>query len=74
MHNATWPYADHSADLVFNVDVIHYINDLSVFFQEGRRVLKPGSKLLIATDSEDDLRHRSLTLFFPEILEHELAR
>ena len=69
-----WPYADHYADIVFSVDVIHYIRDLPTFFREAARVLKPGGKLLIATDSEEDLRNRSLTLFFPEILEHELAR
>lgn len=69
-----WPYSDHYADIVFNVDVIHYIQDLPAFFREAARVLKPGGRLLIATDSEEDLRNRSLTTFFPEILEHELAR
>jgi SAM-dependent methyltransferase len=69
-----WPYADASARLVFNVDVIHYITDLPTFFQEAWRVLQPGGTLLIATDAEADLRRRSLTQFFPEILEHELAR
>lgn len=69
-----WPLADQSVDLVFNVDVIHYIKDLPTFFAEARRVLRPGAQLLIATDAEADLRQRSLTLFFPEILAHELAR
>lgn len=69
-----WPYSDHYADLVFNVDVIHYIQNLPQFFREAGRVLKPGGTMLIATDSEADLRNRSLTLFFPEVLEHELAR
>jgi hypothetical protein len=36
--------------------------------------LKPGSRLLLVTDSEDDLHNRSLTRFFPESLAHELAR
>ncbi|MEZ4680044.1 MAG: class I SAM-dependent methyltransferase [Caldilineaceae bacterium] len=69
-----WPYADSYADLVFNVDVIHYIKDLPAFFQEARRVLKTGGTLVIATDSDADLRNRSLTQFFPEILAEELAR
>lgn len=69
-----WPYVDGYADLVFNVDVIHYITDLSIFFGEARRVLKKGGTLLIATDSEEDLQSRSLTYFFPESLAHELAR
>jgi SAM-dependent methyltransferase len=69
-----WPYSDADADLVFCVDVIHYIRDLAAFFLEARRVLKPDGALLIATDSEADLRERSLTQFFPEILVHEQAR
>jgi SAM-dependent methyltransferase len=69
-----WPYVDAYADLIFNVDVIHYIKNLPIFFHEAARVLKPGRSLLIATDSEDDLHHRSLTYFFPESLSYELAR
>lgn len=69
-----WPLADRSAALVFNVDVIHYIKDLPTFFGEAQRVLQPNGVLLIATDSVADLHNRSLTVFFPEILAHELAR
>lgn len=69
-----WPYSDGYADIAFMVDVIHYIKDLPAFFGEARRVLKPDGTILIATDSEADLQDRSLTRFFPEILEHELAR
>lgn len=69
-----WPYSDGYADLVFNVDVIHYIENLPIFFAEARRVLKPGGSLLIATDSEEDLHNRSLTHFFPESLAYELER
>ncbi|MEZ4622321.1 MAG: methyltransferase domain-containing protein [Caldilineaceae bacterium] len=60
-----WPYADSYADLVFNVDVIHYIKDHLPF--SGSRVLKTGGTLVIATDSDADLRNRSLTQM-PEIL------
>ena len=69
-----WPYSAHYADIIFNVDVIHYIQDFRAFFSEANRVLKAGGNLLIATDSEEDLRKRSLTTFFPAILPHELAR
>lgn len=69
-----WPYSNAYADLVFNVDVIHYIENLSIFFGEAKRVLKPGGTLLIATDSEEDLHNRSLTHFFPESLAYELER
>jgi SAM-dependent methyltransferase len=69
-----FPYGDGSVDAAFAVDVIHHIERLDVFFREASRVLKPGGKLLIVTDSEDDIRNRSLTRFFPEILEIELER
>lgn len=69
-----WPYTDNYANLVFGVDMIHYIQDLPIFFREARRTLKNGGKFLIVTDAESDLRERSLTRFFPEILEYEVAR
>ncbi|MBX3015953.1 MAG: methyltransferase domain-containing protein [Caldilineaceae bacterium] len=69
-----WPYANGYADLVFNIDVIHYIQNLTIFFREAQRVLKRGGSLLIATDSDEDLQNRSLTTFFPESLAYELAR
>ena len=44
------------------------------FFEEAHRILVPGGRLAIVTDSEKTLRRRSLTTFFPEILPIELAR
>lgn len=68
------PFADRTFDLAFAVDVIHHINDTRRFFAEANRVLSPGGLLVIVTDSEETLRRRSLTKFFPEILPLELAR
>jgi len=69
-----FPYRDRSCALAFAVDAIHQIPDLNRFFRESARILIPGGRLLIVTDSPDDLRRRSLTRYFPEILEGELAR
>jgi len=69
-----FPYSDESCDLAFAVDVIHHIERLNVFFQEAARVLKPRGKLLIVTDSEDNIKNRSLTRYFPETLGVELGR
>jgi SAM-dependent methyltransferase len=48
--------------------------DLRRFFMEAYRVLRPGGRLVLFTDSEDTLKRRGLTIFFPEILAVELAR
>lgn len=69
-----FPFPEQSVSLAFAVDVIHHIIDLNRFFAEARRVLEPGGRLLIVTDSEETLRRRSLTRFFPEVLRVELSR
>ena len=69
-----FPYADGSAALAFAVDVVHHLRRLDTFFDEAARILVPGGHLLIVTDSEENMRRRSLTRFFPEILPIELAR
>jgi SAM-dependent methyltransferase len=69
-----FPFPDQVFALAFAVDVIHHIDDLPHFFEETFRVLVPGGRLAIVTDSESTLRRRSLTTFFPEILPIELAR
>lgn len=69
-----FPYPDRHGTLAFTVDVIHHLVHLDRFFQEAARVLVPGGRCLVVTDSECNLRTRSLTAFFPEILEIELSR
>jgi ubiquinone/menaquinone biosynthesis C-methylase UbiE len=62
-------------DLVFCVDVIHHVNDRLAFFREVQRVLKPGGKLCVATDSEEIIRKRKpLSNYFPETIPQELKR
>lgn len=69
-----FPYEDGFAELLFCVDVVHHLSKYSTFFSEAFRVCKNGGKLIIVTDSEEDIRNRSLTRFFPEILDIELRR
>ena len=69
-----FPYTNSTADAVFLVDVIHHIVDYKNFFNECKRVLKPGGILIISTDTEDDFRNRSGIKFFPETLEVERER
>lgn len=69
-----FPFPAQFCDLAFAVDVIHHIAKLDVFFTETARILKSEGRLLLLTDSEDDIRNRSLSLFFPEIIDSELKR
>jgi SAM-dependent methyltransferase len=69
-----FPLPNQGFALAFAVDVIHHIEDIPRFFTEAHRILAPGGHLVIVTDSEDTLKRRSLTAFFPEILPIELVR
>ena len=69
------PYPDRSFDLIYSVDVIHHIEDRTVYFREVARALRPGGTIVTVTDSEDDLARRvPLTSHFPETLSHERRR
>lgn len=69
-----FPFENTCFDLVFSVDVIHYIGDLAHFFEEAARVLAPGGTVITVTDSEDDIRNRTLAHYFPETVPNELHR
>ena len=69
-----FPAEDGSVGFAFCVDVIHHIEDLEHFFREAYRILTPRGRFLVVTDSEENIRSRSLTHFFPEILDIELDR
>ncbi len=69
-----FPYPDRGCHLAFAVDVIHHLAALDVFFREASRILTVGGLLLIVTDSDQDLRRRSLTRYFPDVLAVELRR
>lgn len=71
---AQFPYEAREADFVYLVDVVHHLRDLDNLFGESARILKPDGTLMIVTDSEANIRNRSLTRFFPEILAVELGR
>lgn len=69
-----FPFRDAACGLLFAVDVIHHLTDLRRFFAEGRRVLGRGGRMVLVTDSDDTMRQRSLTHYFPEILAIEARR
>lgn len=47
------PFEDASFDVVLIFEALYYIPDPKLFFQECRRVLRPGGHLLIATANKD---------------------
>jgi ubiquinone/menaquinone biosynthesis C-methylase UbiE len=62
-------------DVVFSVDVVHHIGDRRRAFAEAWRVVRPGGRLCIVTDSEEILRTRQpQSKYFPETVAVELAR
>jgi len=72
--DAGFPYGDEEADVAFMVDVVHHLRNLSNLFLETFRTLKPHGLFVIVTDSEANIRARSLTHYFPEILDVEIDR
>jgi len=73
LHNS-FDYDEDFFDLVYSIDVIHYVEDLNHYFKECGRVLNKGSIVLTVTDSEEDLENRTITKYFPESLEIEKKR
>lgn len=69
-----FPFDDDLFNAAFAVDVIHHIVNYDVFFSECNRMLKQNGIMIIVTDSEDNIRRRSGTKFFPEKLNVELDR
>ncbi|MER7706582.1 class I SAM-dependent methyltransferase [Kitasatospora sp. NPDC097605] len=64
-----------SLDLVFSVDVIHYVREPRRYFEGALRALKPGGVLCTATDSEEIIRSRvPVARYFPSTVEVELGR
>ena len=72
--DAQFPCGAQEADFAFLVDVVHHLRNLDNLFQESARILKLTGVLMVVTDSEANIRDRSLTRFFPEILDLELKR
>jgi SAM-dependent methyltransferase len=68
------PFPDGSMDFIYSVDVIHHVQDRTSFFKEAFRVLAANGLLVTATDTEETIRKRALSHYFPETIEAELQR
>jgi len=68
------PLKAESFRLAFSVNVMHHLTNHRLLFQQLYRVLKKGGVALIFTDSDEDIRARSQSEYFPETLDFNLAR
>lgn len=73
LHN-DFNYESNTFDLVYSIDVIHYVKDLNHYFKECFRIMNNNGIIITITDSEDDLKNRTMTRYFPESLEIEKKR
>ncbi len=68
------PYRTATFHLSFSVNVMHHLANHRLLFEQLHRVLKRSGTALIFTDSDQDIRARSQSEYFPETLDFNLAR
>ena len=67
---------DESLDLIYNVDVIHHLDNRPAFFAEAYRCLRPGGRLATFTHSHALIEQGGAILrrYFPETVAADQAR
>jgi ubiquinone/menaquinone biosynthesis C-methylase UbiE len=68
------PFADSAFGLAFSVDVIHHVAARADFYAEAWRVLRAGGTVGTVTESEDMIRRRLHSHYFPDTIAIELRR
>lgn len=68
------PFDSASFDFAYMTDVIHHVPDIGAMFREITRVLRPGGKLCIVTQSHDQIARRPIARFFPGTVRVDQAR
>jgi SAM-dependent methyltransferase len=69
------PHEDGFFDLLFSVDVIHYVPKPTNYFEESLRVLRPGGWICTFTDSTEMIRRREpLSRYWPASAKAEIRR
>jgi len=72
---ASLPFADHTLDMIFSVNVVHHLRDVADFFRESFRILGPGGIFCTATDSQAIIERRQpLSRYWPATVPVELER
>ena len=68
------PYEKNSFDAVIIIDVLHFVQNIDVFFARLNTIIKPGGKVFIATQSREQLRTRVYAKYFPSAYEIDKDR
>lgn len=69
-----FPVGSGEVALTYALDVLHHIQDYDRFFDESARVLRSSGRLVVITDSEEDIRARTLAQLFPTTVPLNLQR
>jgi len=73
-NHAQVPFADEYFDFAFMTDVVHHVPNRRVMFSELRRVLKPGGRLCVVTESHAQIDGRFYNRYFPSLAANEKRR
>lgn len=68
------PFFDNTFDLVFMTEVIHHLKDVQSALKEIQRILKPGCRFCVATQSHKQIEDRMTSRFFPGTVAIDQAR
>jgi SAM-dependent methyltransferase len=72
---AAVPLRSCAFGLVYAVDVVHHLPDVRPLLREARRLLRPGGRVCLATDSERIIATRMpLAVYWPETVASEFQR
>ena len=72
--HASVPYDGAFFDLIYMTDVIHHVPDLDLMFAEFFRILKPGGRVCILTESHGQIESRFWSAYFPATVKPEKER
>ena len=72
--HARIPFDANTFDFIYMTDVIHHVPDLPALFTELLRVLKPGGRVGILTESHAQLASRFWVTYFPTTVAVERGR
>jgi len=72
--HASLPFLSNFFDFAYMTDVVHHVPDAGAMFSELYRVLKPGGRLCVVTESHAQLGTRFWAEYFPASVEIERKR
>ncbi len=72
--NKSIPFPDNFFKLSYNINFVHYIIDIDLFYHDQYRILEEEGTVFTATHSEDDFKKQSLGHYFPETINLEVKK